>query len=151
MNNFNMSWMKEALYLAEKAAEEGEVPVGAIVIKEGVIISRGYNKREGLQNPIAHAEVIAIQEAAKAMGSWRLIGCTLIVTLEPCPMCLAAAQQARIEGIIYAATDKKGGALSLGYRINEDMKTNHRFPVEKVEMPECGQILTNFFAKRREE
>jgi tRNA(adenine34) deaminase len=149
MNNFNMSWMKEALFLAERAAAEGEVPVGAILVKEGVIVSRGSNKREEFQNPIAHAEMIAIQEAAKVTGSWRLIDCILVVTLEPCLMCLAAAQQARISKIIYAAQDKKGGAISLGYRFNEDLRINHRFPVENVEMVECGQILTDFFAKRR--
>jgi tRNA(adenine34) deaminase len=151
MNDFNMSWMKEALFLAQKAAAEGEVPVGALIVKEGIIISRGYNKREALQSPVAHAEILAIQEATKAIGSWRLIDCILVVTLEPCPMCLAASQQARIGKIIYAATDKKGGALSLGYRLNEDIRTNHRFPVQKIEMQECGQILTEFFAKRRAE
>ena len=151
MTDFNMGWMKEAFFLAEMAAAEGEVPVGAIVVKDGNIISRGYNRRERLQNPIAHAEVIAIEGATKATGSWRLVDCVLVVTLEPCPMCLAASQQARIGKIVYAATDKKGGALSLGYRLNEDVRTNHRFPVQKVEMAECGQILTDFFAKRREE
>jgi tRNA(adenine34) deaminase len=149
MNDFNMTLMKEALFLAEKAAAEGEVPVGSLVVKDGQIIGSGYNKREGLKNPIAHAEVIAIQEATKALKSWRLIDCVLVVTLEPCPMCLAAAQQARIGKVVYAATDKKGGALSLGYRLNEDVRTNHRFPVQQVEMHECGQILTEFFAKRR--
>jgi len=149
MTNFNMGWMKEALFLAEKAAAEGEVPVGAIIVKDGNIISRGYNKREGLQNPLAHAEIIAIQEASKALGSWRLVDCILVVTLEPCLMCLAASQQARIGRVVYAAVDKKGGAFSLGYPLNEDLKTNHRFPVQKIEMAECGQILTEFFARRR--
>ena len=146
-----MTWMKEALFLAEKAATEGEVPVGALIIRAGSIIGRGYNKRETLQNPLAHAEILAIQEATQAIGSWRLIDCLLVVTLEPCLMCMAAAQQARVEEIVYGASDLKGGAISLGYKLNEDLRTNHRFPVRKVETVECGHILSEFFAKRRKQ
>jgi tRNA(adenine34) deaminase len=151
MDNINTTWMKEALFLAQKAATAGEVPVGALILKDEKIIGRGYNMREGLNNPIAHAEILAIQEATQSLKSWRLVDCTLFVTLEPCPMCLAALQQSRIAKVIYAAVDKKGGALSLGYRLHEDPRTNHRFSVEQIEMTECGEILTRFFAKRRAE
>lgn len=143
-------FIKEALVLARKAAAEDEVPVGAVIVRDNEIIGRGYNRREGLNNPIAHAEIIAIQEAATRMGSWRLIGCTLIVTLEPCPMCLAACQQARINEVIYCAHDSKGGAISMGYNLHSDNKTNHRFPVRFHENAECGKILTEFFREKRQ-
>lgn len=144
-----MNWLEQALFLAERAASEDEVPVGALVVYQDQIIGKGYNKREQAQNPVAHAEVLAIQEAASHIGSWRLIDCTLIVTLEPCPMCLAASQQARIQKIIYGAHDPKGGAISLGYRLHEDLRTHHRFSVEYQEHPPCGQILTEFFGRKR--
>lgn len=152
MAEFNSEWMVEALSLAEQAAREDEVPVGALVIHEGKIISRGYNRREQDQNPIAHAEMIAIQGAAKVLGSWRLVDCLLVVTLEPCPMCLAASQQARVDEIVYGASDQKGGALSLGYRLHEDSKTNHRFVVRQDESAKekCGLILKKFFEKKRQ-
>lgn len=143
------SWLSEALKLAQKAAAEDEVPVGAVVIHEGKIIGRGYNRREQDHNPLAHAEILAIQEATQALKSWRLNECALVVTLEPCPMCLAACQQARIAEVVYGAKDPKGGALSLGYSLNEDSKTNHRFPVQHVDEPGCGAVLTEFFKKKR--
>lgn len=149
MNNFNMMWMNHALFLAKRAAEENEVPVGAVVVYENQIIGEGYNTRETDQNPVAHAEIIAIQQAAKNRGSWRLTDCTLIVTLEPCPMCLAACQQARTQRVIYGTPDPKGGALSLGYRLHEDLRTNHRFSVEHFDTPECGLVLKDFFAQMR--
>ncbi len=144
-----MNFMKKALFLANQAAEEDEVPVGALIIQDGIVIGQGYNKRESHQNPIAHAEILAIQNAAETLQSWRLNGCTLIVTLEPCPMCLAACQQARIAEVVYGAKDPKGGALSLGYLLHEDKRTNHRFKVRYEEAPECGKILTEFFANKR--
>ena len=143
------AWMQEALFLAQKAASEDEVPVGAIVVYQNRIIGRGYNRREQIQDPLAHAEIMAIQEAAKALGSWRLVDCTLVVTLEPCPMCLAASQQARVQEVIYGTSDPKGGALSLGYRLHEDRRTNHRFSVTLVEMSSCSQILKDFFRLKR--
>ncbi len=141
--------MTEALALARQAASQDEVPVGAVVIHDGKIIGRGHNRRESDDDPTAHAEIFAIREAAKALGDWRLVGCTLVVTLEPCPMCLAASQLARVEKIVYGAADPKGGALSLGYKLNEDARTNHRFPVEHVETPECGAVLKEFFSAKR--
>ena len=143
-------YMQRALELAESAAQEDEVPVGAVIVYQDRIIGEGYNRRENHNNPIAHAEMEAIQSASRTLQSWRLIDCSLIVTLEPCPMCLAAAQQARIKEIIYGATDPKGGALSLGYFLNQDSRTNHRFPVTLVETPACGHILSKFFKKKRE-
>lgn len=142
-------WMLEALALAEEAGAQDEVPVGAIVIHEGRIIGRGYNQREMQQSPIAHAEILAIQDAAKTLGSWRLLDCTLVVTLEPCPMCLASCQQGRIKEVIYGTPDPKGGALSLGYRMNEDLRTNHRFGVRLVATPACSEILKEFFTRMR--
>ena len=112
-------WMNKALRLAKQAYRKSEVPVGALIVCDGKQISSGYNLREKKQDPTAHAEMIAITRAAKKLTSWRLIGCTLYVTLEPCPMCLAAAQQARISKIIYGTKDPKGGALCLGYKLHE--------------------------------
>lgn len=144
-----MNFMKQAFFLAEKAASEDEVPVGAVVIRDGMIIGQGYNRREKDQNPLAHAEIMAIQDASRNLSSWRLSECVLVVTLEPCMMCLAACQQARVKEVVYGAKDPKGGALSLGYCFNEDQRVNHRFEVIFAELPECGQILTSFFAKKR--
>ena len=141
--------MKQALFLAKMAQEEDEVPVGAVVIHNGIVVGKGYNRREKEQNPISHAEIVAIQEASRTLGSWRLTGCRLVVTLEPCLMCLAASQQARLTEIIYGAKDPKGGALSLGYGFNEDLRANHRFAVSYIDTPECGQILSDFFAQKR--
>jgi tRNA(adenine34) deaminase len=141
--------MAEALLLAREAARVDEVPVGAIVVHEGKVIGRGYNRRERDNNPISHAEIEAILDATKAIGSWRLTDCQLIVTLEPCPMCLAACQQARVAEVVYGAIDPKGGALSLGYRLHEDARTNHRFAARFEDHPECGQALREFFAAKR--
>lgn len=144
-----MSFLKEALSEAKAAARELEVPVGAVLVHEGEIIARGRNQREKLQSPISHAEIHALLAGAEHLGSWRLIDCVLYVTLEPCPMCLAACQQARIARVVYGAADPKGGAISLGYKLHEDARTNHRFSVDFVEDPECGGILTEFFRKKR--
>jgi tRNA(Arg) A34 adenosine deaminase TadA len=147
------SWMREALELARAAAAMDEVPVGAVVVHAGPegerVVGRGHNRRETDQSPVAHAEVLALAEAARALGSWRLTGCRLFVTLEPCPMCLGAAQQARVDGVEYGAADPKGGALSLGYRLHEDARTNHRFPVAHAPDEECGAVLREFFAGKR--
>lgn len=144
--------MEEALLLARQAAEEDEVPVGAVILSpEGKMIAQGYNRREQDQNPLAHAEILAIQAAAQLTKSWRLTDCTLVVTLEPCPMCLAACQQARIVKVIYGAADPKGGALSLGYRLHEDLRTHHRFSVVHEPRSECSEILSRFFQKKRKQ
>ena len=144
-----MKPMEEALELARVAVGEDEVPVGAVVLLGDRIVGRGYNRREQDQSPIAHAEILAIQDAARTLGSWRLVGCSLHVTLEPCPMCLAACQQARVERVVFGARDPKGGALSLGFGLHEDARVNHRFPVVFEENPACGEILSAFFAQKR--
>ena len=142
----------EALQLAAEAAADDEVPVGAIVIgPDGSVLGRGRNRREKNKDPLAHAEILAIREAAQNLDSWRLLDCRLVVTLEPCPMCLAAAQQARISEIVFGATDPKGGALSLGYAVHADPRTNHRFEVRLDSNSECSEILTRFFKRKRSE
>jgi tRNA(Arg) A34 adenosine deaminase TadA len=141
--------MEEAFELARKASLADEVPVGAVIVHEGKVIGRGYNRRERDNNPCSHAEIEAIIEAARALKSWRLEDCRLVVTLEPCPMCLGACQQARLKEVIYGAVDPKGGALSLGYKLHEDARLNHRFAVRHAETPACGQILKDFFARKR--
>jgi tRNA(adenine34) deaminase len=152
MNADHEKWLTEALVLARTAAHEDEVPVGALIIDpQGKVAGRGYNTREQDRSPVAHAEILAIQEAAKNLGSWRLTDCILFVTLEPCPMCLAACQQARIASVVYGAKDPKGGALSLGYRLHEDQRLNHRFAVYHEDYPECGRILSEFFQKKRKQ
>src|SRR5690606_23511034 len=125
-----MNWMDRALTLAQEAANKGEVPVGAVLVLDGRIVGEGCNQRETQHDPLGHAELIAIAGAARSLESWRLLNCELYVTLEPCPMCLAACQQARVQRVVYAAQDPKGGALSLGYSMHEDVRTNHRFEVE---------------------
>jgi tRNA(adenine34) deaminase len=143
-------WMKKALTLAQEARDDDEVPVGAVILdKNGNLIGEGRNLREKGSDPTAHAEIVAIRNACQSIDGWRLEGCTLIVTLEPCPMCLAAAHQSRLSRIIYAAHDPKGGAISLGYHLHSDERTNHRFQIEQIEFPECGKILSDFFREKR--
>lgn len=142
-------YLSEALLEAREAAADDEVPVGAVVVYQGKIVGRGRNRREKLQSALSHAEIHAIEEASRTLGSWRLVDCELYVTLEPCPMCLAACQQARITRVVYGATDPKGGAISLGYHLHEDARTNHRFAADHTPSPACGEILTEFFRKKR--
>ena len=144
-------FLLEALRCAGNAAVIDEVPVGAVVVHDGKIIGTGHNTRETGQDPVGHAEISALRAAATALGSWRLIDCDLYVTLEPCPMCLAACQQARIRKVIYGAKDEKGGALCLGFHVHDHPRLNHRFEVEYSETPECSTILKEFFLKRRTE
>ena len=144
-------YLSEALKLAQEAGLRGDVPVGAVVVFNDQIIGQGRNHREESKDPLGHAEIQAIQEAAKSMGSWRLVDCDLYVTLEPCPMCLSACQQARLRRVVYGAKDEKGGAICLGFHIHDDPRTNHRFQVEHFQLDECGQVLKDFFSKRRKE
>lgn len=143
--------MAEALEQARLAASEDEVPVGAVVVSgDGRVIGRGRNRREKRQDPLSHAELEAIREASAALGSWRLLDCVLVVTLEPCPMCLAASQQARVSEVVYGAADAKGGALSLGYRLHEDARTNHRFRATHRPNAACAEVLKEFFRRKRD-
>jgi tRNA(adenine34) deaminase len=142
--------MREALALAHAAGARGEVPVGAVAIFEGRIVGRGANAREGARDPTAHAELSAIQEAARALGRWRLTGVTLVVTLEPCAMCAGAMVLARIDRLVYAADDPKAGAAGSLMDLAGDPRLNHRFPVERgLLAAEAGELLRSFFRSRR--
>ena len=142
--------MREALRQAELAAAADEVPVGALVVRGGEIVGAAYNQREQLADPTAHAEMIAITQAASALGSWRLAGCTLYVTLEPCPMCAGAIVLARLEHVVYGATDPKGGAVESLYQLLSDSRLNHQVEVTRgVLGVECGEILKRYFQGKR--
>lgn len=143
-------WMSRALDQARRAFEEDEVPVGAIVVHDGNIIGEGYNQRESLQDPTAHAEMIAITQAATALKSWRLLDCTLYVTLEPCPMCAGAIVQGRLPTIVYGTTDPKAGACDSLYQITSDDRLNHQVIVRSgVLRDDCRRLLQDFFAQQR--
>ena len=144
-------WMRLALAEAEKAAVEGEVPVGAVVVCGGEAIGRGHNRRESLQSPIAHAEVLAIEAAAASLGSWRLNECELYVTLEPCVMCVGAILQARMRRIVFGCLDPKAGAVESLYRLCDDARLNHRLPVTGgILGNDCALVLEKFFLHLRE-
>ena len=143
-------YMREAIAEAEAAAALGEVPVGAVVAVDGKIVGRGGNRRESAGDPTAHAEILAIREAARAVGGWRLVGATLYVTQEPCPMCAGAIVNARIERVVYGCDNPKAGAVKTLYRILEDERLNHRVKVEQSALAaECGALLTKFFEALR--
>jgi tRNA(adenine34) deaminase len=143
-------FMQIALDEAEQALRENEVPVGAIIIHEGRVIARSHNQREQLRDPTAHAEMIAITQAAESRQSWRLDGCTLYVTLEPCPMCAGAILQARIPTVVYGATDPKAGAVDTLFHLLSDPRLNHRVEsIGGVLAPACGEILSRFFQEQR--
>jgi tRNA(adenine34) deaminase len=142
----HLRWMRLALEEARVAAEEGEVPVGAVVVAAGRVVASAHNQREQLADPTAHAEMIALTQAAAALGSWRLDTCTLYVTLEPCPMCAGAILQARVPVVVWGAADPKAGAVESLYRLFEDPRLNHRVDhTGHVLAAECGQILSTFF------
>src|SRR5215475_3150071 len=143
-------FMRLAYQQAQLALECNEVPVGAVIVHEERIIAAAYNQREQLHDPTAHAEMIAITQAAGALESWRLEGCTLYVTLEPCPMCAGAILQARIPTVVYGATDPKGGAVHTLYQLLSDPRLNHRPQVTSgVLADQGGQLLTRFFEAQR--
>ena len=146
------TWMREAIAEASKALAAGEVPIGAVVVHEpsGKIIGRGHNRRENDHDPTAHAEILALREAAHAIGHWRLLDCALVVTLEPCPMCAGAAVNARIPRLIYGCADPKAGAVRTLFRLCEDERLNHRVNVEEgVLAEECAELLRGFFRAQR--
>jgi tRNA(adenine34) deaminase len=144
------TWMAEALAEARIAAGEGEVPIGAVVVFGGRIVGRGRNAREKLRDPTAHAEVLALQEAARALGRWRLTGATIYATLEPCPMCAGALVNARVDRLVYSVPDPKAGAAGTLFDIVRDARLNHRVEVESgVLAAECGELLKEFFRSRR--
>jgi len=144
------AYMRLALQEAEQAFAEDEVPVGAVIVRAGQIIASAHNQRAQLHDPTAHAEMIAITQAAAALNDWRLEGCSLYVTLEPCPMCAGAILQARIPEVIFGAKDPKAGAVVSLFQLLTDERLNHRVRVtSEVLAPHCGQILTRFFQKQR--
>jgi len=143
-------FMMAAIEEAGKAAAIGEVPIGAVVVRNGEIVGRGYNLRETQKDPTLHAEMIAIREASEKLGGWRLIGCTLYVTLEPCPMCAGAIVQSRIEQVVYGARDPKAGCAGTLMNLLEEPRFNHQVPViEGVLAEECAQMLKDFFRSLR--
>lgn len=144
-------FMQLAIEEARKAEALGEVPIGAVIVKNGEVIARSHNLRETSQNAVTHAELTAIQDACEAVGSWRLEETTLYVTLEPCPMCAGAILQSRIPRVVYAARDPKGGCVDSLYRLLNDERFNHECDVsEGVLAEECGAMLTDFFRALRD-
>ena len=143
-------YMQEALKEAEKAFSIGEVPIGAVITRGGEIIARGYNLREKHKDATAHAEIVAMRQAGEALGGWRLLGCTLYVTIEPCPMCAGAMVQARLPKLVYGARDEKGGAAGSIYNLVQEEKFNHRLEVrEGVLAEESKALMQKFFKARR--
>lgn len=142
--------MQEALAEARRAAEIGEVPIGAVVVREGAVIGRGHNRRETAGDPLAHAEILAIRQAALQVGGWRLAGCTLYVTLEPCAMCAGALVNSRVERLVYGAADPKAGYCGTLGNLVQDPRLNHRLEVTAgVLEGESAALLRGFFASLR--
>ena len=149
-------FMQQALREAQRAFDEDEVPIGAVIVRDDPstddrqVIAAAYNQREQLHDPTAHAEMIAITQAAEALGNWRLEGCTLYVTLEPCPMCAGAIVLARIPRVVYGTADPKAGAVTTLYQLLNDPRLNHRAEVIAGVLAEpCGEILSRFFQEKR--
>lgn len=146
----HLRYMGQAFAMAEEAYRQEEVPVGAVIVAEGQIIAAAHNQREALRDPTAHAEMIAITQAAESLGSWRLTDCTLYVTLEPCPMCAGAVFQARIPRLVFGALDPKAGAVESLYHVLSDQRLNHQTAILSGVMAEpCGELLSKFFRERR--
>jgi tRNA(adenine34) deaminase len=144
-------FMREAYALAQAAAGEGEVPVGAVVVKDGGIVGRGSNRPIGTNDPTAHAEVVALRDAAARLGNYRLTGCELFVTLEPCAMCVGAMLHARIGRVVFGASDPKTGACGGAVSLSAEAKLNHQTLFEGgVLAGPCGDLLRQFFAERRQ-
>jgi tRNA(adenine34) deaminase len=149
-NREDAKWMKTALGEAKMARAEGEVPVGAVVVKDGAVIGRGHNQVEGLKDPTAHAEILAIGAAAATLGSWRLDGATLYVTLEPCTMCAGAIVLARVPKLVFGASDPKAGACGSLMNVPRDERLNHLVEIESGFMEEeCAFLLRSFFEELR--
>jgi tRNA(adenine34) deaminase len=143
--------MRLALALAREAMSLGEVPVGAVIVRDGRVLSQAFNLREILRDPTAHAERLALTLAGRALGTWRLDGCRLFVTLEPCPMCAGAIVQARLAAVVYGASDPKAGACRSLFRLVDDRRLNHRAEVRGGMLAnECGELLSQFFQARRQ-
>lgn len=149
-DEFDRRMMERALNLARRAAELGETPVGALIVRDGEILAEAHNLRETTGDPTAHAERLALSAAGQTLGDWRLEGCWLYATLEPCAMCAGAIVLSRVSQLIYGAADPKAGACRSLYRLVEDRRMNHRVAVTTgVLESECGEILRLFFHNRR--
>jgi tRNA(adenine34) deaminase len=145
-----LQYMQLALTEARQAMEAGEVPVGVVIVRGSQVIASAHNQRAALADPTAHAEMIAITQAASALGDWRLTDCTLFVTLEPCPMCAGAILQARVPKVVFGALDPKAGAVTSLYQLLEDRRLNHTASVTGgVLAEECGRLLSDFFSAQR--
>ena len=143
-------WMGKAIAQARKAEAVGEVPIGAVIVKDGAVIARGHNLRESRQDPAAHAEMIAIRKAAKKLASWRLTGATLYVTLEPCTMCMGAVILSRLDKVVFGSYDPKGGAAGSLFDLSNDKRLNHSVALTPgVRGDETSALLSNFFAALR--
>lgn len=146
----DQAWMYKAIEEAKKAELIGEVPIGAIIVKDGEIIGKGYNLRETKHDPTAHAEMVAIREACDQIGAWRLLDCTLYVTLEPCPMCAGAIIQSRVKRVVYGTSDPKAGCAGTLMNLLQEPRFNHETELTMgVLQSECSDILTQFFRKLR--
>jgi tRNA(adenine34) deaminase len=146
----DQDYMQEALLEAKKAYEKGEIPIGAVVVQNGQIIARNHNRREELNDPTAHAEILVMRQAGKILGGWRLPNTTVYVTIEPCPMCAGALVQSRVSRIVYGAPDSKAGAVHSLYTITEDDRLNHRLSVTGgILAEECSELMRHFFRSRR--
>jgi tRNA(adenine34) deaminase len=142
--------MQEALAEAKAAAAHDDVPIGAVIVYEGALMARGHNRREADQDPTAHAEMLALRQAAATLGTWRLEGCTLYVTLEPCTMCAGALVLARLDRVVFGADDPKAGAVGALYDVPRDPRLNHNVEVVRgVEADACAELLRAFFRARR--
>ena len=143
-------WMQEAIIEAKKAEAVQEVPIGAVIVRDGMIIGRGSNARETSRDPTAHAELIAIRQASETLNAWRLLNCTLYVTLEPCPMCAGAILQARIPLLVYGSPDPKAGCAGTLMNLLQDSRFNHQTEViSGIKQAECAELLTSFFRNLR--
>ncbi len=146
----DIKFLEVALNEARKAGKYGEVPIGAVIVKDGKIISKAFNRKEFLQDPAAHAEMIAIREASRKLNSWRLVGCELYSTVEPCIMCCGAIIQARISKVVYSIPDEKFGGVESLYQIFENRRVNHRPEVRKIYIKDVEDLMKDFFRELRE-
>ena len=146
----DVKWMREALAEARQAASLGEVPVGAVVVRADEVVGRGHNRRQSDGDPVAHAEILAIRQAAEVVGNWRLTGCSLYATLEPCAMCAGALVNSRVERLVFGTRDPKAGFCGSLGNLVADARLNHRLEVvEGVLNEECAEVLRDFFGKLR--
>ncbi|WP_275901451.1 MULTISPECIES: tRNA adenosine(34) deaminase TadA [Cohnella] len=143
-------WMQEAINQAKIAERLGEVPIGAVIVREGIVIGAGYNVRETTKDPTGHAEMVAIRQASENLKAWRLLGCTLYVTLEPCPMCAGAILQSRVERVVYGTQDPKAGCVGTLMDLLQDHRFNHTTEwTSGVLQGQCAALLTDFFRRLR--